>query len=158
MKSAGGITLTFAGVPNGGNQGHPTGDTWPQADEWKQRYRRITSHGTAFEGSDGWVHVDRDGINLQPENLIDEREEAFKVQLKRSPQHVRDFLDCVKSRAETVCPIDEAVRADTLSHLSDIAIRLNRKLVWDSKRERFLEDEEANLRLRARKIREPWQL
>jgi predicted dehydrogenase len=159
MKSAGGITVNFVGVPNGGNQGRATCDSWPQAEEWKQRYRRITSHGTAFEGTDGWVHVDRDGINLQPESLIDEREDALKVQLKRSPQHVRDFLDCVKSRAETVRPIDESVRADTLCHLSEIAIRLNHKVVWDSKQERFLDDDdEANLRLRARKMREPWRL
>ena len=72
--------------------------------------------------------------------------------------HVRDFLDCVKSRIETICPIDESVRTDTLCHLSELAIRLNRKVVWDPKRERFINDEEANLRLKARKMRSPWQL
>ena len=158
MKAANGVTLKFVGVPNGGNQGKPTCDTWPQADEWKQRYRRITSHGTAFEGTDGWVHVDRDGINLQPENLIDINEDTLKVQLTRSPHHARNFLDCVKSRAETVCPIDESVRSDSLCHLSEIAMRLNRKVVWDPKAEKFIGDEEVNLRLKARKMRAPWHL
>jgi len=158
LKFASDVTMTFAGVPNGGNQYKPTSDTWPQENEWKQRYRRITSHGTAFEGSDGWVHIDRDGINLQPENLIDDNPETYKTRLTRSPDHVRNFLDCIKSREQTVCNIDEAVRSDTLCHLSEIAIRLNRKLVWDPKVEHFVNDEEANLRLKARKFRAPWSL
>lgn len=158
MKFASGVTMKFVGTPNGGNAGKATGDIWPQSEEWKQRYRRITTHGTAFEGTDGWVHVDRDGINLQPENLIDENPEAFSVKLTRSPDHVRNFLDCIKSRAATVCPIDEAVRSDSLCHISEIAMRLNRKVVWDPRKERFLGDEEANLRLQARKMRAPWHL
>jgi predicted dehydrogenase len=158
MQFTGGATMKFVGVPNGGNQGQSTCDPWPQAEEWKQRYRRISSHGTAFEGTDGWVHIDREGINLQPENLIDAKEDSLKVQLTRSPDHVRNFLDCVKSRADTVCPIDESVRSDSLCHISDIAMRLGRKLVWDPKQEKFLHDPEANLRLLARQMRPPWRL
>ncbi len=158
MKFASGVTMKFVGVPNGGNQGRATGDKWPQETEWRQRYRRITSHGTAFEGTEGWVHVDRDGINLQPENLIDEDPEKFKVKLVRSSNHVRNFLDSIKSRADSICPMDESVRSDSLCHISEIAIRLNRKVVWDPKKERFVDDEEANLRLRAHKMRPPWRL
>lgn len=158
LKLDSGVTMKYVGVPNGSNRGLPTCDTWPQADEWKSRYRRIDSHGTAFEGTDGWVHIDRTGINLQPENLIDENPDSFKVKLTKSPDHARNFLDCIKSRADTVCHIDEAVRSDTLCHITEIAIRLNRKVVWDPQKERFLGDEEANLRLRARKMRAPWHL
>ena len=150
--------MKFVGVPNGSNRGLPTCDTWLQADEWKSRYRRIDSHGTAFEGTEGWVHVDRSGINLQPENLIDENPDSFKVKLTRSPDQVRNFLDCIHSRVETVCDIDEAVRSDTLCHITKIAISLNRKVTWDPHKERFLGDEEANLRLRARTMRAPWHL
>jgi predicted dehydrogenase len=158
LKFANDITMRYVGVPNGGNQGKPTADSWPQETEWKQRYRRISSHGTAFEGTAGWVHIDREGINLQPENLIDENPDTFKVRLTKSPDHVRNFLDSIKSRAETVCPIDESVRSDSLCHLSEIAIRLNRKVVWDPGKEKFLDDAEANLRLLARKPRAPWHL
>jgi hypothetical protein len=104
------------------------------------------------------VHVDRSGINLQPENLIDADENAFKVQLTRSPDHVRNFLDCVRSRANTVCPIDDSVWSDTLCQVSDIAMRLDRKVVWDPKTERFIGDEEANLHLRPQPMRAPWRL
>ncbi len=158
LKCASGVTMKFVGVPNGGNQGKATSDTWPQENEWRQRYRRISSHGTAFEGTDGWVHIDREGINLQPENLIEDNPDNFKVRLTRSPDHVRNFLDCVKSRADTVCPIDESVRSDSLCHISEIAMRLNRRVIWDPKKERFIDDEEANLRLQARKMRSPWHL
>jgi len=158
MKFASDVTMKFVGVPNGGNQDRPTCDPWPEAEEWKQRYRRIETHGTAFEGTDGWVHIDRAGITLQPENLIDQKAETFKVQLTKSPNHARNFLDCIKSRAQTVSPIGESVRSDTLCHLSEIAIRLNRKVVWDPAKERFLDDYEANLRLLARKMRSPWRL
>jgi GFO/IDH/MocA oxidoreductase family protein len=158
LKFGDDITMKYVGVPNGGNQGRPTADTWPQEAEWKTRYRRISSHGTAFEGSDGWVHIDREGINLQPENLIDQNPDAFKVHLTKSPDHVRNFLDSIKTRADTVCPIDESVRSDSLCHISEIAIRLNRKVVWDPKKERFIGDEQANLRLPARKMRTPWHL
>jgi predicted dehydrogenase len=158
LKFGSGVTMKYVGVPNGGNRGLPTSDTWPKETEWKQRYRRITSHGTAFEGTEGWVHIDREGINLQPESLIDVNPEEFQTKLIRSPDHVRNFIDCVKSRSETVSNIDEAVRSDTLCHLSEIAIRLNRKIIWDPHKERFVEDDEANLRLLARKMRPPWHL
>jgi predicted dehydrogenase len=152
------VTMKFVGVPNGQNQRKPTGDAWLQQDEWKTRYRRIDSHGTAFEGSEGWVHVDRTGINLQPEDLIDENPENFKASLVHSPGHVRNFLDCVKSRAETVCPVEAAVAVDTLCHLADAATRLGRKLKFDFKTERFVNDGPANQMLASRPMRKPWHL
>ena len=66
---ASGVTLKFVGVPNGQNSGKPTGDPSLYQDEWKARYRQITNHGTAFEGADGWVHVDRGNLNLQSEEI-----------------------------------------------------------------------------------------
>jgi predicted dehydrogenase len=158
FRFADGLTMKFTGVPNGDNRGQPTCDTWPEGDQFKSRYRRIASHGTAFEGTEGWVHVDREGINLQPENLIDENPDKFQVRLERSPDHVRNFLDSIKNRRPTVCPIDESVQSDTLCHLSEIAIRLNRKVTWDPRKERFLGDREASLRLLPRKMRAPWHL
>jgi predicted dehydrogenase len=155
---ASGVTMTFVGVPNGGNQGKPTGEPFLHGDEWKERYRRISDHGTAFEGTDGWAHVDRSGINLQPESLVETDVESFGTKLIRSPNQARNFLDCVKSRAETVSPIDEAVRGDALCHIADIAIRLGRKLTFDLEKERFVNHDEANLRLKARPMRKPWHL
>jgi glucose-fructose oxidoreductase len=157
-RFASGLTMKFVGVPNGGNAGKPTGEPFLHGEEWQHRYRRISDHGTAFEGADGWAHVDRSGINLQPEDLIDRNPDDFKVKLIRSGDHVGDFIGCVKSRAETVCSIDEAVKSDVLCHTADIALRLGRKLTFDLNKERFLHDEEANRRLKARTMRAPWHL
>jgi predicted dehydrogenase len=153
-----GLTMKFVGVPNGGNQGKSTCDPWLNHDEWKARYRRIGGHGTAFEGTDGWVHIDRDGINLQPENLIDVNPDDFKLALVRSPGHVRNFLNCVKSREDTVCPVEAAVAADTLCHLADAAMRFERRLKFDFQTGRFVNEEEANQRLKVRPMRKPWSL
>jgi len=155
---ASGLTLKFVGVPNGRNRDGVTGEPFLHEEEWKQRYRRITTHGTAFEGSDGWAHVDRTGINLEPEKLIDLNPDDCKVQLTRSTGHVRNFLDCVRSRAETVCPIDESVKGDALCHIGDIAIRLGRKVTFDFKKERFIDDAAADHRLKAHPMRKPWHL
>jgi predicted dehydrogenase len=155
IQAANGLTIDFVGTPNG--NGKPTGAPWPQEQQWRQRYGQIDNYGTAFEGTDGWVHVDREQIHFHPESLVDESEDSFKIRLTKSPHHIRNFLDCIRNRTATVCPIDEAVRSDTLCHVSDIAIRLNRKVTWDPKQERFVDDPEANLRL-SRKMRAPWHL
>jgi predicted dehydrogenase len=153
-----GLTMTYVGLPNGHNQGEPTGEPALHADEWKQRYRRIELHGTAFEGSNGWAKVDRSNIELQPENLIDIDEATFKTQLTHSPNHVRNFLDCVKSRAQTVCPIEAAVAGDTMCHIANIAMRLRRKITFDFHQEHFVNDPEADRMLKVRAMRKPWRL
>ncbi len=155
---AGGVTLKFVGTPNGRNSGDPTGEPWPQEQEWKNHYGRISTHGTAFEGTDGWVHVDRSGINAHPASLLEENPQEYRVQLKRSTGHVRDLLDSVKSRTQSICPIGEAVKTDQLCHVADLALRLRRKLVWDPQKEQFLDDREAQERIASREMRSPWLL
>jgi hypothetical protein len=132
-----------------------TGDPYP--DEWKKRYGRTTSHGTAFEGTKGWVHVDRAGINAHPKELLSAEFGPNDIQLVKSGNHVRNLLDCVKSRAETISHVDDAVQGDIICQISDIAIRLEQKLKWDPKKERFLNSDEAN-RMLKRAMRSPWRL
>lgn len=138
-----GVTLNF------------TGDPYP--DEWKKRYGRTTSHGTAFEGTNGWVHVDRSGINAHPKELLSTEFGPDEIRLDSSDNHVRNLLDCVKTRARTISHIDDAVQGDIICQISDVAIRLERKLKWDTKNERFVNSEEAN-RMLKRAIRSPWRL
>ena len=154
-KFASGLTMKFVGVPT--YLAKPL-DPSLHGDEWKARYRRINDHGTAFEGSEGWVHVDRVGINLQPESLIDCQPETLPVQLFHSMGHARNFLDCIKNRTDPVSSIDAAVAGDALCHIADVAIRLERPLKFDFKTERFLNDDAANQRLKARPMRKPWHL
>jgi len=143
LKYDSGLTMNF------------TGDPFPE--QWRQRYGRTTSHGTAFEGTDGWVHVDRSGINAHPKELLQTQFGPGDIRLPQSDNHVRNLLDCVKTRGKPVAHIDDAVQGDILCHISDIAIRLEQKLRWDPKAERFIDNDAANRRL-TRAMRSPWML
>jgi len=110
-----------------------------------------------FEGTDGWVLVDREGIYANPPDLLEWQPGPSDIYLCRSSGHVRNFLDCVRARRDTICNIDEAVRADTVCHLADIATRLGRKLRWDPQEEQFANDPQAN-RMLTRSMRSPWRI
>ncbi len=117
--------------------------------------------GVKFEGPDGWVFV-KEGhlggrIDASDKSMLRKPIEPGEVSLPVSTHHQRNFLDCVKTRARTIAPIDVAVRSDTLVQLSDIAMRLGRKLKWDPDKEQFIGDEYAN-RMLKRPMRPPWRL
>ncbi|MCL5279512.1 MAG: Gfo/Idh/MocA family oxidoreductase [Planctomycetes bacterium] len=113
--------------------------------------------GILFIGSDGWVIISRGGIDAHPKSLLQTIFSANEPRLPVSNNHKRNFLDCLKTRQKTICPIETAVRSDTICHLDDIAIHLGRKLHWDPKTEQFTGDDEAN-RLLTRPLRSPWRL
>jgi predicted dehydrogenase len=114
-------------------------------------------HGIRFEGTEGWVHVARGILDAEPKSLLQTRLGPNDVRLYESKNHVGNLLDCIRSRARTVCPIDVTIRSDMICHLSDIAMRLGRKLRWDPDRERFVDDPEAD-RMLTRSMRAPWQM
>jgi predicted dehydrogenase len=114
-------------------------------------------HGIRFEGSEGWVYVNRETIDAHPKSLLKESIGPDGIHLPVSQHHQRNLLESVKSRRQPICPIDVAVRSETLCHLSDIAVRLGRKLRWDPASEEFVDDASAN-RMLKRAMREPWRL
>jgi predicted dehydrogenase len=114
-------------------------------------------HGIRFEGPKSWVYVNRGEFDAQPKSLLDEKLGPNEIHLPVSTNHQRNWIDCIKTRGQTVANIDVAVRSDTLCHLSDIAVRLGRKLRWNPEKEEFVNDPEANRRLK-RAMRSPWHL
>ena len=102
--------------------------------------------------------VYRGGIRTHPAALAEETTGSNGVRLIRSANHVRNFLDSVKSREQTICPIDDAVQADILCHVSDIATRAGRKVTWDPAKEQFVSDAESNRRLSVRPARQGWSV
>lgn len=150
---ADGVVLRYKGTPNGYDKISEMNDLRP----WHSRYGAAPDHGTAFEGTDGWVMVHRGGLHTHPESLAEEKPAAGDVHLTESPHHARNFVDSIKRRTPAICPIEDAVQADILCHLSDIAMRLNRKLKWDAAREHFVKDAEANHKLAMRPVRRPYQ-
>jgi len=134
---------------------YANGVTLIYADEKKIR------HGITFEGTDGWVFVDRQRIEAEPESLLKWEPGPNDIRLYRSDDHSRNFLDCIRSRKETICPVEVAHRSDTICHLSDIAIRVGFKLQWDPDKERFIGKDEATGKaneMLSKPVRAPWHL
>jgi predicted dehydrogenase len=83
---------------------------------------------------------------------------AGKIQGRADTEfHTRNFLDCLKSRKPTNCPVAVGHRSTSATLVAKIALRLNRHLAWDGKAERFLHDDEAN-RMLSYEYRAPWRL
>ena len=113
--------------------------------------------GAKWEGSDGWVWVDRGGIDANPKELLQTRFGPDEVHLCESKDHKRNFLECRKTRALTITPIEVAHRAITIAHLGNIAMQLGRKVRWDPNTEQILDDAEASRKL-VRTMRGEWHI
>ena len=115
--------------------------------------------GVRFEGTEGmlaataypWV------AKSEPASLVADKFPGGKIRFDASAAHVRNFLDCVKSRTEPIAPVEVGHRSASLCHLGNVAIRLGRNVTWDPKLEQFPGDDEAN-RLLTRPMRSPWQM
>ena len=112
--------------------------------------------GVRFEADEGWVYV-RGNIDAEPSSILTSKIRPDEVHLYHSDNHHRNFLDCVKSRKETIAPAEVGHRSVTICHLGNIAMKLGRKLQWDPEKERFVNDEEAN-RMLSCAMRGPWRL
>src|SRR5258708_26624674 len=69
--------------------------------------------------------------------------------------HVRNFLDCIKSRQRPVSDVEDGHRTTTACHLANLSLRLGRKLKWDAAKEEIIGDREASAMLE-RPYRKPW--
>lgn len=69
--------------------------------------------------------------------------------------HVRNFLDCIKSRERPLADVEDGHRVATACHLANIALRLGRKVRWDPGKEEIVDDREASAHL-TRPYRKPW--
>ena len=113
-------------------------------------------NGVRFQGTDGWVFT-RFGIDAHPKSLLNEFIRPNEVRLYESKLHEQNFLDCVRTRARTIAPVEVAHRSTTTCLLGGIALKLRRKLRWDPDREHFIDDPEAD-RLLNYTMRAPWHL
>ncbi|MGA2497163.1 MAG: Gfo/Idh/MocA family oxidoreductase [Tepidisphaeraceae bacterium] len=109
-----------------------------------------------FEGDAGWVETGDDGdVKGEPASLLAGR----RVKIGGYPAnfHVRNFLDCVKSRGKTRANAEAACWAHIACHAANVALFLQRKVKFDPIKCEFIADAEAN-RLRSEALREPWRL
>ena len=113
--------------------------------------------GTRFEGTEGWIYVNRGKLEAEPKSLLTSVIGPDEKHLYESRDHKQNFLDCIKSRKDPICNAEIGHRSSTVCHLGNIAMLLDRPLKWDPQVERFIGDDEAN-RMTWRPRRAPWRL
>ncbi|CAN5907548.1 Gfo/Idh/MocA family oxidoreductase [soil metagenome] len=132
-------------------------------------------YGIQFHGTDGTLFLDRAGHRIIPDRLaepygiqsvkgkmetrtIDLEPESFEAQGDGTPEHIADFLNCVKTRETPICDVERIHHSTNTTHLGNISYLLGgRKLVWDVESETFPNDPQAN-RLLTREYRQGYEL
>jgi hypothetical protein len=117
----------------------------------------VFTHGTLFEGSEGWVAVTRGGWKVYPESLYQKARNPGTKRLTESRSHTKHFVDCVLSRTQPLSDLKSAVSSDLICHLCDISIRTGRDIRWDPEKEIIVGDEQAAA-MTSRALRKPWHL
>ena len=79
------------------------------------------------------------------------------MQLYRSDNHQKNFIDCVKSRKPTITPVETAHHSAIPGHLGLIAMLVGRKIHWNSSKQVIVGDPEAS-KLMRRSYRSTWKL
>ncbi len=118
--------------------------------------------GVRFIGADGWVRITRAGLKTNPQSLLREKIGPDELHLPRPAGdhrqgHRRDFLDCVRTRAQTISPVEVGHRSATVCHLANIAMIRGRKIKWDPTRQQIINDPTAT-RMQSKPTRSPWHL
>jgi predicted dehydrogenase len=144
--------------------------------------RRESGGGLEFFGTKGSMSLSRGGFRVYPDMRINP-ENAIpvfsgqpaggpkRVEAKPEPWtpeihepgssdqqfdlHVRNFLDCMRSRKEPVSDVESGHQVATACHLANIALRTGRSIRWDAGKEEIPGDAEAARHL-ARPYRKPW--
>lgn len=113
--------------------------------------------GVVFHGSDGWIGNISDGFYASDQKLWKTEFKAGAERLPVSPEHNRNFIDCVRSRAEPMCPVEMAIRCDTICHLTRAAALTGKPVEWDPEKEAITGNPEATAMLSLRH-RDKWRV
>ena len=128
-----------------------------QVGPWNKPY------GLAFVGDKGTIVVNRNGYDLYPEYDGSTRSHKTEsrtlsgISYAHGP-HVRNFLDCIKTRETPLCTVEMGYVAALRGHIPNIAGRVGAtQLEWDEENKSFINNDDAN-RLITPEYRAPWQL
>jgi predicted dehydrogenase len=151
---------------------------------WSHREMGVGRRGPGLEfvGSKGSMTVSREAFEVVPDMKIDPRNtiptfqghpsggpertrskpEPWTAALKGTGSsqqqfdlHVRNFLDCIKSRQKPIADVEDGHHTAVACHLANISLRTGSKIRWDAEREEIIGNPEA-ARMLARSYRKPW--
>lgn len=118
-------------------------------------------NGVKFIGSEGWLFVSRGPVSVTASDpgakgkkyaaldasdpkILEAKVSPTEFQPYKSAEQHENWIECIKSRKAPVAPAEIAHRSCSACLLSHIAMKLPRKLYWNPKSERFINDDEAN--------------
>jgi len=113
--------------------------------------------GVRFVGEEGWILVTRQKIEASHPSILKDPIASNEIHLYESRNHHHNFIDCVRSRRETICPAEVGHRSISAGLLGEIAIYTGRTLKWNPETEEVIGDPVA-AGLLSRSFREPWVL
>jgi predicted dehydrogenase len=131
-----------------------SGSVWDRCEYWHG------ACGERFDGPEGWAAAADDYARTEvssPSLLLEYQKvlAEYTARTQRPLNHVRDFLDCVRSRRPTVANPEVMSRSMNICLAADICGELKRNLKFDLAKAEFVQDPEAN-RLRSRAMRAPY--
>jgi len=115
-------------------------------------------NGMLFNGSEGTVIIDTQGWEIVPEPKKNSLEPArYDSVSDGRPAHIRNFLDCIKTREQPVENLEIAHVVSTVAHLGNLALRSQSQIEWDIKRQSVSGNTYARA-LASCEYRKPWRL
>jgi predicted dehydrogenase len=90
-----------------------------------------------FRGDKAMMKLNRDGLAIYPEGVVPAEKTHYPEPVAQltsagdgTPAHVRNFLDCVKSRQRPNAPVEVGVAAARASHIGNLALRRGSRVTW----------------------------
>jgi predicted dehydrogenase len=115
-------------------------------------------YGITFYGTDATLFIDREYFEIRSEKgRKDAEPQRVAGQNKQGEEHIRNFLDCVKTRNLPICDIEIGHRSTTTALLGNVALRSGRRVLWNGKLEK-VEGDQAGSKYLSREYRKPWKL
>jgi predicted dehydrogenase len=112
--------------------------------------------GTKLVGEIGWLHVTRGKLTTSEPRWSAKEFDAGPFKLPVSKGHMRNFIDCVRSRETCVASAEIGHRSITPGHLGYVSQAVGRPLRWDALKQVIVGDDEANQLLLSGEYRKPW--
>ena len=113
--------------------------------------------GTAYASEGAFEIVPERGGQFQDPGLRMEPMSVRGTDGDLTRRHIRNFLDCIKSRERPNADVEIGHRSTTFALLGNIALATRSRIEWDPRRERVTNNAAAN-RLLQYEYRKPWKL